>query len=440
MITTPFNTLDSVFLNLDSREEPWSVQLEVRVQGKIDGLKLLESIRLATLVHPMARARLQPFKEYDTSYVWEILDKPEFIPFAIVNVESEESLSSIRSRLQSYQVPLISAPPFAVVLAHHPDGDYIMLNVSHVVGDGLSAFRLMTSIARKYAGLLDPVPEFDPLSHRNLAALAGSKNIAERIKRAGLLLEHLWNSRVKSVRIKTKNVFDHNADLTGYGLQTLYFTSTETASIMEKREKPATINDLLLAALAIAIRQWNIQEQGDVGRISIMMPVNLRPKDWWFEVVSNFSSYIPVSLDVEQQNSLKEATLAVASLTGRLKEDGGASTLIDLLEGVDNLKIPAVIKRHLRTVAPKMERTSIDTAVLSNLGRLDEVLDFADAGKVKELWFSPPGLMPLGVSIGAAYMDSQLFITMRYRKAQFDVKAAMEFAALYRQILLDSDS
>jgi NRPS condensation-like uncharacterized protein len=90
----------------------------------------------------------------------------------------------------------------------------------------------------------------------------------------------------------------------------------------------------------------------------------------------------------------------------------------------------------MQDLIPLTRDVVVDTAVLSNLGRLDEVPHLGDAGAVRELWFSPPGRMPLGASLGAATLDGRLFLTLRHRHAQFDTAAAEEFLALFRQVLL----
>jgi hypothetical protein len=43
--------------------------------------------------------------------------------------------------------------------------------------------------------------------------------------------------------------------------------------------------------------------------------------------------------------------------------------------------------------------------------------------------------MPLGTSMGAALMNSELFMTLRYRHAQFDAEAAARFGRLYEETL-----
>ena len=59
-----------------------------------------------------------------------------------------------------------------------------------------------------------------------------------------------------------------------------------------------------------------------------------------------------------------------------------------------------------------------------------------DAGAVREVWFSPPGRMPLGASLGAVTLEGRLFVTLRYRHALFDEAAAAEFLGIFRDVLL----
>ena len=79
----------------------------------------------------------------------------------------------------------------------------------------------------------------------------------------------------------------------------------------------------------------------------------------------------------------------------------------------------------------------VDTAVLSNLGRLEGVPYLGDeAGAVRAVWFSPPGRMPLGASFGVATLGEEMFVTLRYRRALFSDEAASEFGVLYKDTLL----
>jgi hypothetical protein len=99
--------------------------------------------------------------------------------------------------------------------------------------------------------------------------------------------------------------------------------------------------------------------------------------------------------------------------------------------------LPAGLKRRLQELIPLTGNRTVDTAVLSNLGRLDALPDLGgEAGAVHSVWFSPPGRMPLGTSLGTATLGDELFVTLRYRRALFDAAAAAGFAALYREVLI----
>lgn len=433
--TTPFNLLDGAFLNGDRPQDSWSVHVEVRVSGHIDEKRLVDAIRRTTQLHPIARARIKPYNETTVTNHWVIPDEVDRLPLDVVDSVTEADIAAIRSRLLSIQVPLSVSPAFMVTLVHHADGDWLMLNVNHTLGDGLATFRIMTSIINQYAGNADPVPDFDPLSVRDLRALAGAKSIAERLERAKVFLDFLWKAATPPVRVRTKNVSVKNPDDDpGYGFALLVFNADETKRFMARRVKPATVNDMLLAGLALTVKEWNKQNGGKRGRISVMMPVNMRAQEWWFEVVSNFSSYVSVSLTEDEQLDFSATTQSICQQTTKLKEAGAAGTLIDLLEVPRWL--PAILKARLRDILPLASKNFFESSLLSNLGRLATAPDMGDAGKVNAVYFSPPAPMPMGVSVGAASMEDMMFLTLRYRYAQFDAVAAEEFAQIYKKILL----
>jgi NRPS condensation-like uncharacterized protein len=145
-------------------------------------------------------------------------------------------------------------------------------------------------------------------------------------------------------------------------------------------------------------------------------------------VVGNFASYVTVHLAADEQDDLTHAIEATAERTHRIKQDGVAGLIVDLLQFPTAL--PTGLKRRLQDLIPLTGNRTVDTAVLSNLGRLDALPG------VRSVWFSPPGRMPLGASIGTATLGDELFVTLRYRHALFDAPAAAGFAARYREVLV----
>jgi NRPS condensation-like uncharacterized protein len=225
----------------------------------------------------------------------------------------------------------------------------------------------------------------------------------------------------------------------GYGFALLRLEPAELETVVGRRTVDTTVNDVLLGALAVAVRRWN-ERHGDpaTGGIGLMMPINLRPPEWRTEVVGNFASYVSVGFDQADQAGLERAIGAAGARTRQIKDRGEAGLIVDLLE-LPTVALPTALKQRFQSLITLTGDRFVDTAVLSNLGRLDGLPDpGGEAGKVEAVWFSPPGRMPLGASLGAATYDGRLFLTLRYRHALFDARAAAEFTAILRAVLTDT--
>jgi NRPS condensation-like uncharacterized protein len=420
--TAELNILDELYMHLDRPDEPWSVQLEVELDAPVDETRLEQAVREAAALHPLARARLADQRGIDVRYSWEIEDELDHVPLDIRRCGDEAEVARAREQLFGFSPPLDSAPPFELTLAHGPERDHLMLNIHHAACDGMGAARLMASILRAYAGEADPCPPIDPLGVRDIGRLVGAGSLAERLRRGRALVEHVSRFATAPTRIAPDGA---SPDLSAYGFELM---SVDADAVIAKRSGDATVNDVLLGALGVAIRRWNDRHEAAVGRMALMMPVNLRPGDWRSDVVGNFASYVTVHLGEDEQGDVGEAIEAAAERTRRIKSDGVAGLIVDLLEFPSAL--PTAVKRRLQDLIPLTGNRVVDTAVLSNLGRLDALPG------VRRVWFSPPGRMPLGASIGAATLGDELFVTLRYRHALFDAPAAADFTALYREVLI----
>jgi NRPS condensation-like uncharacterized protein len=428
--STPLNLLDELFLTLDRRQEPWVVHVEARVTGRLDPDRLAAALGAAVQHHPIARARLAESRSTDRSHRWEILDELSEVPLHIAACDDDAMLAQARERHFAFTPSLDVAPPFAVLLAHVPDGDTILLNVNHAAADGMGAARLMRSILRAYAHEEDPDPPVDPLAVRDVRGLAGAASAAERIVRARALARHALSRAVPVARVAR----DGGDERPAYGFELRSFSREETAALIDRRPEGATVNDVLVAALALAITRWNHEHGRPAGLVAISVPVNLRPSDWRTDVVANFASYVTVTLGPHEQESLPEAIEATRYRTATIKRDGLSGTVVDLLAGPATLTVAA--KRRLQDLIPLTGDVVVDTALLSNLGVVDELPSLGEAGPVRGLWLSPPGRMPLGASIGVLTLDGRLHLTLRYRHALFDEDAAKAFVDIYRDVLL----
>jgi NRPS condensation-like uncharacterized protein len=429
MQTAPLNVLDELYMNLDRPEEPWSVHVEIRVEGRIDAGRLKAAVVKAARAHPIARARLAETRATDVRYRWEIAEELESIDLEELECRRPADLNRGRERLLSRSPDLGRPGPFSLLLAHQPGGDTLVINLHHAAGDGLSALRLMGSIARAYSRTKDRASAVDALEVRDLGAIVGGGSLKERIIRGRAAVDYL----TRGVSTPTRIAPQGPRDRPGYGFELVSFEPDELERILALRAGTATVNDVLLGGLAVTVQRWNEQHGVNNGPVYLMMPVNLRPSEWRLDVVGNFASYVSVRFGAGDHDTLKAGIQAAASSTRRIKDDGIAGLVVDLF--AVPAALPTGLKQRMQKLIPLTGNVLVDTAVLSNLGRLPAAPRFGDAGAVQAVWFSPPGRMPLGASLGAATLNERLFLTLRYRHALFDGKAARRFLSMLRTTL-----
>jgi NRPS condensation-like uncharacterized protein len=431
METTRLNVLDELYLHLDRVEEPWSVHLEIRVEGRVDVGRLEAAVRRAADRHPIARARLAVSRATDVRYHWEIADELGEVDLEEIEALGPDDLSQARERILSRTPSLEQPGPFSVLLVHDHGGDVIVLNLHHAAGDGMSALRLMDSIARAYGGGDDPLPAVDPLAVRDVAAMSGAGSIRERLTRGRAALDYL----ARGVSTPSRIAAQGESARPGYGFELLEFNPEEVQQLQALRSGGATVNDLLLGGLALTVRRWNEHRQVPYAEaVYLMMPINLRPPEWRYEIVGNFASYVSVRVGAGDLRTLEAAISAAAAGTRGIKDGGVAGLIVDLFTAPTLL--PTALKRRMQDLIPLTGNLVVDTAVLSNLGRIADVPRLGDAGAVREVWFSPPGRMPLRASLGAVTLNGRLFLTLRYRHALFDAAAAAQFLGKFKQLLL----
>ena len=212
----------------------------------------------------------------------------------------------------------------------------------------------------------------------------------------------------------------------GFVFRTLDLGEKTTPELVQ-RAPGTTINDVLLAALHLTVQSWNSQHGVPTGRIGVMMPVNVRPADRLWDVVSNLTSNVTVSTAPDDRVDLATATAAISEQTYQIRRQNRAYGLYDLLEVME--KAPLPVKRAVSRLSPLTGDRFVDTVMLSNLGRIPEPSTFGSRPD-SELWFSPPCDLSCSVAIGVATVGRRLSLVTRYRNDQFDAAGAEEFTDL----------
>ena len=415
----PFTVIDQGVHVLETPSEPWSIQFELGLGGHLDEERLRKALQVAVHRHPMARVRQLPARAGDRTWWWEVAPEPDVDPLRVVECPDETALAASRVELFSRPVPLVEAPPFRLWLARCGKGDRLLLNANHAAFDGFGCVRLLQSVARAYTDTPDPTAEVGLDEARDVVRLLAAEDSAVRGRRRRMVASKLSDA----VRAPAKLVPDGASDAPGYGFHHLVLTEEQTRRL--DREDGPTVNDLLLAALHMTVEEWNRGHGRRTGRVSVLVPVNLRPKEWREDVVTNLVLDARVVTSPSDRADHQALFAAISEQSERIKKGGGAA-LIEIMGGWGDL--PLWAKQPL-SPALSIAGRLVDTAILSNLGALKDPPDFGDGGgETVEAFFSAPTRMPCGVSIGAVSLGGRLHLAFRFRPPQFDLAAVEQFA------------
>ncbi|HVL05352.1 MAG TPA: hypothetical protein VM388_05160 [Acidimicrobiales bacterium] len=380
----------------------WSVHLEARVAGILDD----------------ARMR----KAFDTVVGHRPVDHD---PVRVVSCHADEDLDAARDGLLAEPVAVNQWPPLQAVLAHHPEGDVLLLNVNHAAGDGFSAVRVLESIAAAYADAGPPAPALDFLAVNDLPVRPASRPVS--------VVEGWYRVAVEKVRDALANPArlapDHPADRPGYGLHFVRLSVADTRRVANVHRQ-GTARNLLLAALHLAIGEWNLEHGTPGRRIGVLVPVDLRPEDWRHEMVGNFSVTARVSTSRRHRSGARAALKVITAQKTRNKRVRTGVALLAALERNGLLALWA--KQSLVVLQPLTRNKEVDTAMLANVGWLDEAPSFgAEAGETTAMWCSLPARAPHSLCVGAVVVGGRLHLTFRYPHRLFDAGAARRFAESY---------
>lgn len=380
----------------------WSVHVEARVEGSLDERRMRKAFDALVGHRPADH---------------EFLDA--------VDCADDAGLDRARDELLAAPVAMSQWPPLTATLAHHPDGDVLLLNVNHAASDGFSAVRVMEAVAQAYAEDGPPGPPLNFLAVNDLPVRPTSKPVSAA--------EAWYREAVERVRDLLANPArlapDQAEDRPGYGFHFARLSVADTRRAANVHRQ-GTARNVLLAGLHLAIGEWNLDHGTPGRRIGVLVPVDLRPDDWRHEVVGNFSVTARVSTSRRHRSGHRAAMKAITAQKTRNKR---YRTGVALLAGLErNGLLPLWAKQSLVVLQPLTQNEEVDTAFLANVGWLADAPSFgAEAGETTAMWCSLPARAPHSLCIGAVVVAGRLHLTVRYPHRLFDADAARRFADCY---------
>ena len=380
---------------LDPELSPWGIHLEARVAGALDERRL--------------RAALAAVAPGD-----DVL--------SVADCADDESLERVREALQRQDVAVEATPPLRATLAKSAGGDVVMLNVNHAAADVHGALMILQALARAYTATPARMAPLDFLASHELPVRPVAPNRHHLARRYYVGLEKARDFLARPTRLQA----EATSAEPGHGFVLVSVDDDDPASL-----GPVTNidldNDILLAALHLAIAAWNTEHGHEDGRLATLVPVDLRTLPWREHVIGNFSVTARVITAPGDRESPSETLRAVIAQTARNIRTRTGTALIQALDRNGMLLLWA--RQSVVVLQPLTANHLLDSAVLSYLGRLP-ALSFGDA-EVVEVFQSVPARMPYGLSVGAARVDGRLHVAFRYPHRLFTPEAARRFAQAF---------
>lgn len=410
--------------HIESEFQPWNIQAELETTARIDLDRLAEAAATACAVHPIAGARKRPSDLVDTRFEWEIPDDTYEVEVGEIDGQGRD-LVEIQNQLYYRQFDLTEEPPFRLLVVRGEGldgGDRLLVSVNHVAADGVATLRLAQAICEAYRG---DEPMQDSVTFQESRAMLDDlrpSSLDDGLNVVDSAARHLQNVVDSPTRIARVGGTDEH----GWRFARRKLDAELTARLIGDRPDGVSVNDVLQAALHMAIEEWNEDHGSSARKISVMMPVNLRPDDWFYQVAGMYSMF--ESVETRSRDRVDHVTAAreIGEQTDDLTDRDRASALYKMLEMLPP-GTPVELKRQLPRLLRGPGRRLLDTAMLSNLGRIPAMPSLEEDAEERP-WFSPPAWRGTPVSIGVATFQGEVNMSFRYLRSQFSEDAGEAFA------------
>jgi NRPS condensation-like uncharacterized protein len=346
-------------------------------------------------------------------------------PLQVVDCPDGPSLDRARHSLLEEPVAMTAWPPLKALLAHRPEGDVLVLNVNHGACDSVSALQVLEAVIAAYAEGEHQGSPLDFLATRDLPVRPASAPVSAVVARWRYEVERLRDRLARPARLAA----DQPDDKPGYGFHFVRFSVEDTRRVANLYRQ-GTARNVLLAALHLAIGEWNLEHGTPGRRVGVLVPVDLRPPEWPARLVGNFSVTARVSTSRRHRSGHRAALKAITGQKTRNKRFRTGVALLAALER--NRLLPLWAKQSIVVLQPLTRNRHVDTAMLANLGWIDQPPSFGhEAGATTDMWFSSPARTPECLCIGATIVAGRLHLTFRYPHRLFGAEPARRFADLF---------
>jgi NRPS condensation-like uncharacterized protein len=391
---------------------PWNAQVALGAPH-IDPERARQAYNAAIARHPLAGCAIEC--DDRGGFHWVRDRAADIGEIAVIECPDEASLQ--RVRLDQLERPLAMdvAPLIRAVVARCPTQDILISCISHVMTDGLGVLRLMRSVGRAYRDEPDPAPAVDiAAAHRALIAEPPTSwtALTDRLKQ---------RLQVASTQVRQRSRLASSGESPDGGFGLVLRTVDPEAVARARRNYDAGFDAYAMAALHVTIQAWNDAHDAPCELIGVTQGVNLRPDEWWDDVVVNLAAF--ASVMTEPADRVDVAT-ALTTVVPQLDPDLRLKQARELTNAARAARlVPAATRRRGLAALPANQ---FDTCAISNAGVLSDPPRLVDNAQSLS-WIVTPAMPAAGLTIGTTRVGDELQFNACYRRERFDEAGANAF-------------
>lgn len=399
------NPEDAAWYRLDQQNNTTDIVALLRFRGALDADRIRDLIARRFPRFPQLIRRVEEGRGADLPR-WagaEHFDVERHIEGMRLETGTQEELQELVGRILSEDLPA-DRPLWRIVLVENVEGGWALIaKIHHCVGDGFALVGLLLSLTEEGASLRERLASrWKPGVAWGAALTDELRTLWEDPSERRRLLRDLGRGAVRAGRMADAlswlvTLPDDSRTSLRARLRGERRAAWSRAIPLDRfklvsRGASATVNDVLVASLAGALRAWML-EQGDRvhrARVRAMVPINLRPLEEMGEALGNRFGLLVVELPVDLPDPL--ARLRQVQQTMRVHKKGA----LPMASGVA-LWLMGLLPRPIEQVFGRLITRKV-SLVVTNVPGPGEPLSLA-GHPIEEIMFWVPHASHVGLGI-----------------------------------------
>ena len=314
MLPIPFDYLDKICMAASSREHGissapvWQLHVEGEFDEEVGALAIQALARRFPVVVSKA---VSLHRGGSVQQARKLAYQPESPPdmgrlFNIVDLtDSPADFPAVQQRIFDNFMDLEQDYPVRITwVRRSASSGVLMMQQHHGIADGRAFFGLIGTLCRYYDAVLQGTL---PRSIQPMAKLAEA-TVAEPSRWKRLLfrfpgtLMHIRNLVRYAFHPPDQLVSNLATDFTGHNQVIHHDVDTDLVRRIRglKAASGHSTNDILTTAMALSLASWSEEQQHPVRWFNLLIPADIRPRNWSLESFANHLSSFLVDLDLRR--------------------------------------------------------------------------------------------------------------------------------------------